>query len=65
MDIAEDVSGGRGVGESRGESSGESFTCAALRREDRSEITDEYDCEFVSPPSDIFETSCPGLPTNP
>ena len=29
----------------------ESFTCAALCREDRSEITGGYDCEFVSPPS--------------
>ena len=37
----------------------ESFTCAALCREDRSEITGGYDCEFVSPPSDIFQTICP------
>ena len=30
-----------------------------MHREDRSEITGKYDCEFVSPPSDNFETSCP------
>ena len=58
VNIAEDVSGGRGIGESLGESSGES-ACVALHREDRSEITGKYDCEFVSPPSDNFETSCP------